>query len=76
MTEKIIKIIGDVLKTPIDKNTSQYNCDKWDSLQHLNIIVAIEDTFDVSFEPEDIAKMKTVQDIELFIADYQFKRNN
>jgi len=71
MTDKIIEIIGGVLGTPIDADASQETCDKWDSLQHLNIIVALEDAFDVSFEPEDIAKMKSVQDIEKFITDYQ-----
>ena len=71
MKDKIIEIIGGVLGTPIDADTSQETCDKWDSLQHLNIIVALEEVFDVSFEPEDIAKMKSVQEIEKFITDYQ-----
>ena len=70
MTDKIIQVIGEVLETPVDKDTSQENCAKWDSLRHLNIIVAIEDAFDVSFEPEDIAQMKTVKDIEEFILRY------
>ena len=74
MTEKIIEIISNVLNTKVDAKTSQSTCEKWDSLQHLNIIVAIEDAFDVSFEPEEIAKMKTIQDIESFIADYQIKQ--
>ena len=75
MTDKIIMVIEDVLKTPVDIETSQDNCHKWDSLRHLNIIMAIEDTFEVLFEPEDIAKMKNVQDIERFIVDYQTNKN-
>ena len=67
MTDKIIKVVGEVLETPVGMDTSQENCAKWDSLRHLNIIVAIEDAFDVSFEPEDIAQMKTVKEIEAFI---------
>ena len=75
MTDQIIKIIEDVLKVPVDQETAQDNCDQWDSLRHLSIIVAIEEVFDVSFEPEDIAKMKNVQDIEKFLTDYQSNNN-
>ena len=71
MTDKIIKIISEVLETPVDIETSQENCAKWDSLRHLNIIIAIEDAFDVSFEPEDIAQMKTVKEIEKYILSHQ-----
>ena len=70
MTDKIIQVIGKALEMPVDKETSQANCAKWDSLRHLNIIVAIEDAFDVSFEPEDIAQMKSVKEIETFILSY------
>ena len=37
---------------------------KWDSLNHLNLIVELEDEFNVSFEPEDIAEMKSLDIIE------------
>ena len=67
MTEKIIKIISEVLEIPVDATTSQTSCQKWDSLQHLNIIVALEDAFDLSFEPEEIAEMISVTAIEQMI---------
>ena len=67
MIDKIIKTVSKVLGTEVDENSSQKNCDKWDSLQHLNIIVALEDTFDVSFEPEEIAEMKSIIMIEQVI---------
>ena len=41
----------------IDKNCSQKNCEKWDSLAHLNLIVELESEFNVSFEPEEIGVM-------------------
>ena len=67
MTDKIIQIISEVLKTGVDANTSQTTCEKWDSLQHLNIIVALEEEFDISFEPEEIAEMKDIATIEQMI---------
>lgn len=48
--------------------TGQSNCDKWDSLHHLNLIVELEDEFDVEFEPEEIAEMKNYKMIEKFVS--------
>jgi len=67
MTDKIIEIISDVLDAEIDVNTSQMTCKQWDSLRHLNIIIALEEAFDLSFEPEEIALMKEVVIIERLI---------
>jgi len=67
MTNKIIQIISEVLEIEVDANASQATCEKWDSLRHLNIMVALEDAFDVSFEPEEMAEMKSVVAIEQMI---------
>jgi acyl carrier protein len=64
MKEKIIQIISDVLKVPVNEKTSTENCSRWDSLQHLNIIVALEESFDIYFDPEDIEQMKSVNVIK------------
>lgn len=61
MDEKIIEIMKSVFNTDnITTATSQSNCDKWDSLHHLNLIVELEDAFDIEFEPEEIAEMKSL----------------
>ena len=67
MTNKIVEIISQTLAIEINANTSQSTCEQWDSLRHLNIIIALEDAFDLSFEPEEIADMKSVAIIEEFI---------
>lgn len=65
--QKIIKIMRDVFRNnTIDTNCSQQNCDTWDSINHINLIVELEMSFNVSFEPEEISSMtdfKKVQDI-------------
>jgi len=76
MTDKIIEIISCTLNVKVDANTSQSTCEKWDSLQHLNIIVALEDAFNLSFEPEEIAEMKSIALIEEFVKKYQGASNN
>jgi len=67
MTDKIIKIISGVLGIKIDATTAQSNCEKWDSLQQLNIIIALEEEFNLSFEPEEIAEMKDIDTIKQMI---------
>jgi acyl carrier protein len=64
MIEKLLKIAEEVLKVPVTEETSIANCEKWDSLNHLILISALEEAFDVSFEPEEIAEMKSIAEIE------------
>jgi acyl carrier protein len=64
--DRIKTIMAEVFEIDINNindNTSQKNLDAWDSLQHLNLIVEIEDQFDLSFEPEDIGEMTSLEKI-------------
>jgi len=73
MEEKVLNIIKDVLELEdIDNNVSQDNCFKWDSLNHLNLILEIEMEFDVSFSPEEIVEIKSAS----IILDLLKKRNS
>ena len=51
----------------ISDDVSMENCDKWDSLNHLNLIMQLEEEFNVSLEPEDIAIMRSIDDIEVVL---------
>lgn len=58
--EKILAIMKQVFEMQdIDKTCSQDNCERWDSLHHLDLVVELEDAFGIEFEPEEIAEMKT-----------------
>lgn len=64
MEEKVFKILKDVLEMDeVSMNTSQDNCENWNSLRHLNLVSELEDEFDLEFEPEEIAEMKSVNNI-------------
>jgi acyl carrier protein len=67
MKERIKKVVSQVLKIDVDDNTSQDTCASWDSLRHLNLIIELEMEFDVSLEPEEIAQMKSIDEIERII---------
>ena len=58
-SEQLLQIFKDVLETQdIDATVSQENCEAWDSIHHLNLIVAIEGAFNVSLEPEEMEQMR------------------
>ena len=60
MEHKVLKIIKSIFELEkVQDNISQDNCIKWDSLNHLNLILEIESEFDVSFSPEEIAEIKS-----------------
>ncbi|MDR1503991.1 MAG: acyl carrier protein [Prevotella sp.] len=68
--------IKDILKETFDldevpEDITQETCADWDSLRHLHLIIGLETEFNVSFEPEDIADMKSLDKIENKIKDLQ-----
>lgn len=52
----------------VDDTLSQRNCEQWDSLAHLNLIVALEEAFDLSFEPEEMGSMHSHAEVEAVLA--------
>ena len=68
--EEIMDVMRAVLKTDVDENTSQNNCEKWDSMNHLNLVIELEDTFEVELEPNEISLMKSLTSKILFQTSY------
>jgi len=69
MKEKILEIMNDTFGIDnADEETSQKNCATWDSMNHLNLILGLEEEFEVSFEPEEIAQMTDFKAVEKMLA--------
>jgi acyl carrier protein len=65
MRERIKQVIKDTLDLDgVPDDISQKTCVEWDSMHHLQLVVALETEFDISFEPEDIGSMKSLDEIE------------
>lgn len=47
----------------ITASTTPEQIETWDSVQHLNLVMALETTFGIEFEPEEIDQMKSIGDI-------------
>jgi acyl carrier protein len=65
MKDEIVEVLKKTFELDeLDETISQKNCTQWDSLHHLNMIIELESVFDVTFEPEEIAEMKSLAAIE------------
>jgi len=63
MLQQVRSIASDIFGVPADKigaESSPETIENWDSMQHLNLVLAIEEKFGVQLEPEDIEQMKNI----------------
>lgn len=66
MNNSLKNIMSNLFDIPVDdinENISPENCDQWDSLQHMNLIFAIEEEFGVSLTDDDVLKIKDFKSI-------------
>ncbi len=61
--KEILSSILDVEKAELTMESSPENLHKWDSLNHMNIITALEEEYDVTFSEEDIIEMLSIGSI-------------
>jgi acyl carrier protein len=60
MEEKIKSTMASIFKcdiSEIDENASPDTIKNWDSLRHMNLIVALEEEFGVTFKEDEIVEM-------------------
>jgi acyl carrier protein len=70
MEEKVLEILKNVFELEaVDTTCSQTNCEKWDSMGQLNLVVELESEFDITLEPEEIGEMKCFNDIIRILND-------
>mgnify|MGYP001451074097 CR=1 FL=1 len=56
-------------KDQIDETITMENVDTWDSLRHMEIMLAIEGKFGIQFEPDELVDMTTYSDIKKLVTD-------
>ena len=61
--EQVQAIASDIFGVPagrITADSSPETIENWDSMQHLNLVLAIEEKYGVQLDPEDIEQMRTI----------------
>ncbi|MBF0098642.1 MAG: acyl carrier protein [Magnetococcales bacterium] len=70
MQETIKHIVADVMEVPISSLNDDSSPDSiaaWDSLKHMNLVLALEQHFSITFSEEQIAEMMNLQLILLTV---------
>lgn len=60
---EIVAGICGVEVSEVNENSTVGDFPQWDSVGHLSILSKVEETFDISFEPEEMMEMEDVKDI-------------
>lgn len=74
LLDSVRRIVSDVFEVPeeqIKAESSPDNVESWDSIHHLNLVLALEQEFGVQFTPEEIEQLLSV---ELIVALVDEKR--
>ena len=63
MQERVYKVVSQVLNVPLEQINDDFSPDhskEWDSLKHMNLILAIEEEFQIQFGEGQIVEMLSV----------------
>ena len=69
---KLKEVLSNVLGVSIEEindDSSPDSLDKWDSLSHIKLVMAIESEFEVELSPEDSMDMLSVKLIRMVLED-------
>ena len=71
MEDRIKKVMSAVFEVPIKEindKSSPDTIESWDSLKHMNLVVALEEEFDVHFNDEDIVEIMNYSLIKIILS--------
>ncbi len=72
MKEVVRRVVSSVLgiaEEEVTEATGPETVEAWDSLQHMNLILALEEELEIQFSDDDIVQMLDVAKIEAKVAE-------
>ena len=66
LEQSVREIMADIFAldaTAIDQDSGMNNTPAWDSANHINLVLALEEEFRVTFDVAEIEAMTTFQDV-------------
>jgi len=61
--------VFDVPNESINNDSSPDTIENWDSVNHMNLVLALEQAFSISFEPDEIIEMMNFELILVIFKD-------
>ena len=71
LLDRVRGIAADILQVPVAEvgpDSSPENIATWDSVHHLNLVLALEQEFNLQFEPEEIDQIGNVGQIVALVS--------
>jgi len=66
LLDQVRQLVSDIFALPAERvgeDSSPETIAAWDSMQHLNLVLALEEKFNVQFTPEEMEQMRSVRQI-------------
>lgn len=67
---KIMSAVFNVKEGDIDDHSSMDSIGQWDSLKHMELIIAIEEHYGITFPAHEIVRMTTVENIKQVLSSH------
>lgn len=67
--KQLMGVILEVAPETIDENSSMDNIKSWDSLKHMNLVLAIEEEFGISIPDEEAANVTSYKLIRIVVEE-------
>ena len=71
--EKILNVVADIFEVPISQINNELSLNsikQWDSVNHLKLMIALEEEFEIKFTKDDIESMINLSIIESTVSSY------
>ena len=65
---RVLEIATDVLQAGVTPESSPETIESWDSVHHLNLVLALEEEYGFEFSPEEMDQAKTVRSLALLVS--------
>lgn len=66
LSQQVRQLMSDVFGVPVDHvrdDSTPETIETWDSMRHLNLVLAVEEKFNLQFTPEEMEEMRSVAQI-------------
>ena len=67
---EVRRLAADILKQPLDSihpDSTRDTIATWDSMAHVNLVLALEQQFDIQLLPEEILEMLSIELVTLLV---------
>ncbi|EAH7030324.1 acyl carrier protein [Campylobacter lari] len=63
--QQFYKILENILEVNINENSnlSMQNCKNWTSLSHIDIIMSLEEEFEIKFNKDELSQLKSQNEL-------------